>query len=145
MSGGMLNAKVVIITGAAGGFGRVLVRALLDEGAKVAALDINEIGLAGLKESLPAEAVGRLSTRVADISDREACDEAVAGAMSYFGGVHILINNGAMGMGAIRADCLERLVGIHEITPEMWQRFVATNFSGAWYLTRAVIGPMLGQ
>lgn len=142
---GTLNGKVVIITGAAGGFGRVLVRALLDEGAKVAALDINEIGLAGLKESLPAEAVGRLSTRVADISDREACDEAAAAAMNLFGGVHILINNGAMGMGAIRADCLERLVGIHEITPEMWQRFVATNFSGAWYLTRAVIPTMLGQ
>ena len=145
MSGNTLNGKVAILTGAAGGFGRVLVRALLDQGANIAALDINEIGLAGLKESLPVEAASRLFTRVADISDREACDEAVAVAMNHFGGVHILINNGAMGMGAIRADCLEKLVGIHEITPEMWQRFVATNFSGAWYLTRAVIGPMRRQ
>jgi NAD(P)-dependent dehydrogenase (short-subunit alcohol dehydrogenase family) len=99
----------------------------------------------GLRESLPADAAGRLTTRVADISDHKACNEAVAGAIRHFGGVHILINNGAMGMGAIRADCLETLVGIDEITPEMWQRFVATNFSGAWYLTRAVIGPMRNQ
>ena len=142
---GTLNGKVVVLTGAAGGFGRVLVRALLDEGAKVAALDINEIGLASLKDLAPPDAAGRLSTRVADISDCGACDEAVAAAMNHFGGVHILINNGAMGLGAIRADCLKKLVGIHEITPEMWQRFVATNFSGAWYLTRAVIAPMLAQ
>lgn len=142
---GTLNGKVVILTGAAGGFGRVLTRALLDEGAKVAALDINAIGLAEFKASLPAEAVGRLSTRVADISDYNACDAAVAGAIRQFGGVHVLINNGALGMGAIRTDCLERLVGIDEITPEMWQRFVATNFSGAWYLTRAVIGSMRNQ
>lgn len=142
---GTLKGKVVILTGAAGGFGRVLTRALLEEGANVAALDINEIGLAGLKESLPADAAGRLTTRVADISEHDACEEAVAGAIRHFGGVHILINNGAMGMGAIRADCLERLVGIDEITPEMWQRFVATNFSGAWYLTRAVVGPMRNQ
>jgi len=142
---GTLNGKVVILTGAAGGFGCVLVRALLDEGAKVAALDINEIGLAGLKESLPAEAACRLSARVADISDPDACVDAVASAINHFGGVHILINNAGMGMGAFRADCLERLVGIDEITPEMWQRFVATNFSGAWYLTRAVIGPMRNQ
>jgi len=145
MAGSTLNGKVVILTGAAGGFGRVLVRALLDEGARVAALDINEIGLGELMESLPAEAVGRLSTLVADISDYEACDEAVATTIRHFGGAHVLINNGALGMGAIRGDCLKNLVGIDEITPEMWQSFVATNLSGAWYLTRAVIGPMRAQ
>ena len=145
MPGHALNGKVVVLTGAAGGFGRVLARALLDEGAKVLALDINEIGLAGLKESLPAEFSGRLSTRIADISDATECEAAVAGAIRHFGGVHILINNGAMGMGVFRSDCLTNVVGIDEITPQMWQRFVATNLSGAWYLTRAVIGPMRDQ
>jgi NAD(P)-dependent dehydrogenase (short-subunit alcohol dehydrogenase family) len=145
MAGNALSGKVVILTGAAGGFGRVLARALLDEGAQVAALDINEIGLAGLKESLAAEAAGRLLTRVTDISECAACDAAVASVMKHFGGVHILINNGALGMGAVTADCLNRMVGIDEVTPDMWQRFVATNFSGAWYLTRAVVGPMRMQ
>jgi len=50
-----------------------------------------------------------------------------------------------MGMGVFRGDCLTNLVGIDEITPQMWQRFVATNLSGAWYLTRPVIGPMRDQ
>ncbi|HVY07651.1 MAG TPA: SDR family NAD(P)-dependent oxidoreductase [Burkholderiales bacterium] len=140
-----LNGKTVILTGAAGGFGRVLVRALLDEGAQVAALDINELGLAGLRDGLSAEAKSRLWTRVADISDHEASAEAVAATIDRFGGVHVLINNGALGQGAIRSDCLKNLVGIREITPDMWQRFVATNLSGAWYLTRAVIEPFLAQ
>ncbi|MEO8156995.1 MAG: SDR family NAD(P)-dependent oxidoreductase [Betaproteobacteria bacterium] len=145
MAEGTLNGKVVILTGAAGGFGRVLVRAFLDRSAQVAALDINEAGLIALGNGLSADAKRRLLTRKTDISRYEACDEAVAAAIARFGGVHILVNNGALGQGAIRADCLKNLVGIGEITPQMWQRFVATNFSGAWYMTRAVVGPMLGQ
>src|SRR5262245_30706872 len=39
-------------------------------------------------------------------------------------------NNGALGMGAIRDDHMTNLVGIEEITPETWDRFVAVNFSG---------------
>src|SRR5258708_16488896 len=114
---GTLNGKVVVLTGAAGGFGRVLVRALLDEGAKVAALDINEIGLASLKDLVPPDAAGRLSTRVADISDCGACDEAVAAAMNHFGGVHVLINNGAMSLASIPAPCSKKLIAFPAITP----------------------------
>lgn len=48
-------------------------------------------------------------------------------------------------MGAIRIDHQQVPVGIKEISPGMWQRFVATNFSGAWNMTRASIGHLLGQ
>jgi NAD(P)-dependent dehydrogenase (short-subunit alcohol dehydrogenase family) len=48
-------------------------------------------------------------------------------------------------MGAIRADHMQRLVDIREITPQMWQRFVAVNFSGAWNMTRASIQHLLDQ
>jgi NAD(P)-dependent dehydrogenase (short-subunit alcohol dehydrogenase family) len=80
-----------------------------------------------------------------DIGDYAACEQAVASALAEFGGLHILVNNGAMGMGAIRADHMVRLVGLQEITPAMWQRFVAVNFSGAWNMSRAAIGHLLGQ
>ena len=34
---------------------------------------------------------------------------------------------------------------IHEIAPEIWDRFVAVNLSGAWYMTRAAIDGLLAQ
>ncbi len=145
MSAGRLSGKVAIVTGAAGGFGRVLVRALLAEGAKVAGLDVNESGLTALRSALSDRGEDRLFAKVTDISDYAACERAVQETIDELGGLHILINNGALGMGVIRADHMSNPVGIREITPQMWQRFVATNFSGAWNMTRATIEHLLGQ
>ncbi len=144
MPEGKLSGKVAIVTGAAGGIGRVLVHALLAEGAKVAALDVSEAGLAALREGVPAS-TDRLLAQPTDISDYAACESAVRKAVSVLGGMHVLINNAAIGMAAIRADHQRAPVGIHEISPAMWQRFVATNFSGAWNMTRASIGHLLAQ
>jgi NAD(P)-dependent dehydrogenase (short-subunit alcohol dehydrogenase family) len=145
MSSGRLTGKVAIVTGAGGGFGRVLVRALLTEGARVAAFDVDPVSLEGLKQELHEIGKGELFIRTMDIGDWNACAEATADAVQRLGGLHILINNGALGMRAIREDHFSRLVGIHEITPQVWQRFVAVNFSGAWHMTRAAIGWMLDQ
>ena len=141
-----LEGKVAIVTGAAGGFGRELVRGLLGAGANVAALDVDGKRLDELaaihEESVGA---GRLLTSRTDISRYEECEAAVAEARARLGGLHILVNNGALGMGIIRADHMTELVGIHEIAPEMWDRFVTVNLSGAWYMTRAAIDGMLAQ
>jgi NAD(P)-dependent dehydrogenase (short-subunit alcohol dehydrogenase family) len=144
MSNTRLSGKVAIVTGAAGGFGRVLVRALLAEGAAVAALDVNEPGLMELRDEL-ARSGDRLRVDAVDISDYASCERAVATTIRSLGGLHILINNGALGMGVIRADCMRRPVDIREITPQMWQRFVAVNLSGAWNMTRASIQHLLDQ
>src|SRR6185503_14807788 len=129
-----LDGKVAIVTGAAGGFGQVLVRALRAEGARVAALDVKAV----------PRADGVLPL-VADIADYEACERAVRETIEKLGGLHILVNNGAVGMGAIRVDHMTRLVGIEEITPAMWQRFMTVNLSGAWNMTRAAIGHLRKQ
>ena len=145
MPGRALGGRVAVVTGAAGGIGRVLVQALLAEGARVAALDVSAEGLAALRGGVPAEAADRLLVRTSDISDYAACRSAVADAIAMLGGLHILINNGAIGLGAIRADHQQVPIGISEIEPHTWQRFVATNFSGAWNMTRVAIGHLLGQ
>ena len=144
MTADKLAGRVAIVTGAAGGFGRVLVRALLDQGAKVAALDIDERGLTALSDA-HARDTDRLLVQSADIADYAACERAAAATLERLGGLHILINNGAIGMGAIRADCMQRTIAIQEITPQMWQRFVAANFSGAWNMTRVAIAHLLEQ
>lgn len=131
-----LRGKVVIVTGAAGGIGRALVQALLAEGAKVSALDINA--------SRDAPQADLLCLRT-DVSDPDACRRAADETVSLLGGLHVLINNAAIGLGAIRADHQSTPIDIEEISPAMWQRFVATNLSGAWNMTRACIGHLRAQ
>ena len=141
-----LEGKVAIVTGAAGGFGQELVRGLLGAGAKVAALDVDEKRLEALAAGLPeAREAGRLITAPTDISRYEECEEAVERARTSLGGLHILVNNGALGMGVIRVDHMTELVEIQEITPETWDRFVAVNLSGGWYMTRAAVDGLLDQ
>jgi NAD(P)-dependent dehydrogenase (short-subunit alcohol dehydrogenase family) len=145
MSLGNLSGRVAIVTGAAGGFGRVLVQALLAAGAKVSALDVSESGLVALRGAVGARGDGSFLVKVTDIADYAACKAAVEETVDRLGGLHIVINNGALGMREIRDDHMIKLVDIQEITPQIWQRFVAVNFTGAWNMTRAAIGHLLDQ
>src|SRR5687768_10969413 len=116
-----LSGHTALVTGAAGGIGRELVRALLGADANVMATDVADAGLRELASIMEREGLGqRLGTRLLDISDSRACAEAVDAARDSFGTVDVLVNNGALGMGAIRDDHMVNLVGIEEITPETW-------------------------
>src|SRR3954471_13325999 len=140
-----LAGKVVIVTGAAGGIGQVLVGALLEHGCRVAALDVNRTHLADLGHRLGARGEANLLLLETDVSDYAACRHAVDETIARLGGLHALVNNAAIGLGAIRADHEKRPIDIREISPPIWQRFVAVNFSGAWNMTRACIDPMVAQ
>lgn len=141
-----LEGSAVLITGAAGGIGRAITRAFLEHGARVAALDVAEDGLDALAGSLEAAGHGgRYYTGRLDVADAKACEAAVAGAVERFGGLHVLINNAALGMGVIRPDHLVDLVQIEEIEPSVWDAFVGVNLSGPWYLTRYAVPRMKAQ
>ena len=135
-----LRGRCVLLTGAAGGIGRELARSFLQSGASLVAADVDAKGLERLEQSLRDR--DRLITRILDIADPAACAAAVDAAAERFGALDILINNGALGMQVLREDCMTDLVRIDEITPEFWNRMVAVNLSGAWYLTRAAVPGM---
>ncbi|MGI9478944.1 MAG: SDR family NAD(P)-dependent oxidoreductase [Hyphomicrobiaceae bacterium] len=137
-----LDGRQALITGAAGGFGRVLTRAFADAGAQVLATDVAAGGLEELMAEVTSAGLGdRVATQVLDISDNAACEAAVAAV----GKVDILINNGAMSMGVISLHHLTDLVSIDQIDPAMWDKFISVNLSGGWYLTRAVVPGMKAQ
>jgi NAD(P)-dependent dehydrogenase (short-subunit alcohol dehydrogenase family) len=138
-----LNGRVALITGAAGGIGGELVRGFLEAGAAVMAADVSATGLEALKARVArGAAAGKLVCRPLDIADHTACAAAVEAANREFGGVDILINNAGLGLNSLREDCMTNLIALEELTPEVWDRFVAINLSGAWYLTRAVVPQM---
>jgi NAD(P)-dependent dehydrogenase (short-subunit alcohol dehydrogenase family) len=108
-----LEGRTAIVTGAAGGIGQEFVRALVRAGARVMATDIDDLGLRRLEETMSAEGFcSALISRHLDISDQSACAESVAAAQEQFGSLNILVNNGALGMAAIREDHITNLVGI---------------------------------
>jgi NAD(P)-dependent dehydrogenase (short-subunit alcohol dehydrogenase family) len=131
-----LQDRTVLLTGAGGGIGRVLAKAFLESGAAVVAADVDAAGLERLGQA------ENLVIRVLDIADPAACEAAVRETAARFGTLDILINNGALGMQVLRETCMTDLVRIDEITPEFWNRMVAVNLSGAWYLTRATVPGM---
>lgn len=112
----------------------MLAKSFLDAGARVIAADVDALGLKRLGRA------ERLVTRVLDISDPAACEQAVREAE-----IDILVNNGALGMQVLRETCMTDLVRIEEITPEFWDRMMRVNVSGAWYLTRAAVPGMLAR
>ena len=130
-----LTGRAALVTGAAGGFGRVITWALLQAGACVMATDVSDSGLETLGRQMTSERLASgLALRHLDISDRKACAAAVEVTWDRFESLDILINNGALGMSVIRDDHLTNLAAIEEITPETWDHFIAINLSGAWYL-----------
>ena len=135
-----LDGRVAVLTGAAGGIGRILALALLDAGARVALMDIDGDGLdVFASEALGGVAAERWLTIAADVSDAGACEDAVARAAAAFGHVDILINNAALGMGVVRANHMTAPVGLDEVTPDIWRRFVDVNFGGVYAMTRAAL------
>ena len=134
-----LAGRAALVTGSAGGFGRLITRGLLESGASVVAADINRVGLEALRVELAKDRLDEHCViRELDISDCRACADTVARMCDASGGIDILVNNGAVGMGVLRADHMTNLVGIDEIEPAVWDNFVSVNLSGAWYLTKMV-------
>lgn len=143
----LLKSKCAIVTGGAGGLGRAIVCGLLESGASVLIVDINDQALVDFEAELRrADYLSdQYQTLTADVAKANECTLAVARAREHFGGPHILINNAAMGMQHIRDDHMTRLVTIDELDPETWQRFVDVNLCGPFFMTRAAAVPMLKQ
>jgi NAD(P)-dependent dehydrogenase (short-subunit alcohol dehydrogenase family) len=133
--------RTAVVTGAAGGIGRKLVRGLLDAGMRVAAVDRDRDMLAaGESDWGGGDAV---LTIAADLAQDAAIEEIVGAARGRFEQIDILVNNAGIGPGAIRPDSWQRPLKFWEITPEDWRRFVAVHTTAPLALARAVAPEMM--
>jgi NAD(P)-dependent dehydrogenase (short-subunit alcohol dehydrogenase family) len=133
--------RVAIVTGAAGGIGRALVKGLLVAGVRVAAVDLIAGGLAALAREAGGE--GGLLTIAADLSRDEAAGEIVARTRDHFGKVDILVNNAGVGQATLRAENWQRPIRFWEVSPDDWRRFVAVHTTAPLTLAQAVVHDML--
>ena len=86
-----IAGKVFVVTGGGNGIGREVVLGLIGRGARVAAIDLSETGLAETAK-LAAVDDGRLTTHVLNITDRAAVEALPGEVIEVHGKVDGLIN-----------------------------------------------------
>jgi len=118
-----LKNKRVLITGGASGIGAATAARFLEEGSQVCVLDRDAKGRAEIQRQLP----GLAGTVDADVSNFAQVQAAFSEAIRIMGGVDVLINNAGI---SIRHNFLE-------ITPEEWDKVIAVNLTGVFYVAQA--------
>lgn len=130
-----LEGKVAIITGAAGGFGVALLEGFLDAGLRVGALTHSADGAAKLQQTYG----DKVFALPCDVIDPDACVRQVNAVVEHFGGLHVLINNAALGMNSVHPEYTRKKLQIEDVSPQLWARFFATNVNGVFNMTHAVV------
>jgi len=128
--------RVVLVTGAAGGIGSAITRALIAAGHSVAAVDRDVEALDRLAAS------ERIHPFLIDLSSESACHEAVASTAARFGRLDAVINNAGIGVSSLRPDGEVNLPTIEELTSEIWDRFFAINVRAPMLITQAALPHM---
>ncbi len=98
-----LRGRTAVVTGAAGGIGRAVAELLASKGANVALVDVDAEGLERAAQAI-RESGGRAETFIADVADRERMRALPEEVVAEFGGVHVLVNNAGVSVGAVFAE-----------------------------------------
>ena len=131
---GRLEGRVSLVTGASRGIGRAIARALALEGATVFVGARDEAKLGEVVREVADE--GGTAVAVAlDVADRASVDAALQKVLEAQGRLDHLVNNA----GITRDNLLLRM------KKEEWDQVLATNLTGTYLCTQAVLKPMLKQ
>ena len=131
-----LMGKVVVVTGAASGFGRLIAQKCATGGAKVVGTDVNAEALEDTIGAICA-AGGQALARVADVTDLAEMQSAVRHAVEAFGAVDVLVNNAGVMPLAYFAD--------HERAWQRWHQAIDINIKGVVNGISAVYDQMIAQ
>jgi NAD(P)-dependent dehydrogenase (short-subunit alcohol dehydrogenase family) len=131
-----LKGRSVFISGGGSGIGAAIVEAFVDQGAKVAFVDINAEASGKLAADLKAQygprgVPGPLFIPC-DLKDIPALQAAIARAGKEHGDVSVLVNNGAN----------DQRHKWEEVTPEYWNDRIATNLSHVFFAMQAAAPQM---
>jgi 3-oxoacyl-[acyl-carrier protein] reductase len=128
-----LSGRIALVTGASRGIGRAIARRLATQGAHVVA------AARGDNAHLVAEEItaagGRADAVALDVTEAGAAGAVVANTLERLGRIDILVNNA----GITRDQLMLRM------KREDWDAVLATNLTGAFALTQAVLKPMVRQ
>lgn len=120
-----LDGRVALVTGAARGIGAAIARALAENGAAVALVDLLP-DVEAAAATLRAEGLRAIGV-VADVTGADACQAAVDATVAKFGQLDVLVNNAG----------IVRLAPAASLTDEDWDLTMAVNLRAAFVMSRA--------
>lgn len=132
----LLMNRHALVTGAASGIGAAIAHLLAQQGARLtlAGRSIERLHSQAekIRAAVPDVALGLACM---DVSVLRSVQASVAQAQAMFGPVHILVNNAGMAESQpfLRTD------------PDLWQRTLAVNLTGAYHVTQAVLPGMMEE
>jgi 3-oxoacyl-[acyl-carrier protein] reductase len=126
------DGRIALVTGASRGIGEAIARRLASEGAHVLAAARSADALARVVGEIAATG-GKASALALDLADAASIDAAVKSALAAHGEIHVLVNN-----AGVTEDNLILRMG-----RDAWDRVLATNLTGVFLLTQAVIKGMV--
>jgi D-xylose 1-dehydrogenase len=127
-----LRGRAVLVTGGATGIGESIVNHFVRQGARVAFFDVQNEPAQRLVEALKTEAEWAPLYLPCDLTDIGALQSAVREAIAALGTVDVLVNNAAN----------DERHKIEEVTPEYWDRSLATNLRPQFFMIQAVLPAM---
>lgn len=127
-----LAAKIAVVTGAAGGIGRAVVEALIDEGARVVALDCDSNKLDALARVGSAQS---LRTQTLDVGRSDAVDAAIRTIEEEWGPIDLGVN---------AAGVLSTTL-IAETSDDVWTQVFDVNARGVFHVSRSLAQRMISR
>ncbi len=132
---GLVQDRVALVTGGTRGIGAAICHELADQGAHVAAgywhgHETAQKFAAGMRDSFPRRQV---SVHEGNIGSPEDCRRVLREAIDQHGRVDILVNNAGITIDRTMA----------KMTDEDWQKVIAVNLSGAFFMAQAAVEHMI--
>lgn len=131
-----VEGRVIVVTGAAGGFGQHICEKLARLGASIVAADVNTDTLEQLVSRL-RDAGGKAIAVKTDVTDRSEMHALAATAVEHYGAIDVLVNNAGIMPLAYYSD--------HEQAADAWERCIDINFKGVLNGITAVHDQMIQQ
>ncbi len=147
---GRLKDRVVVITGGAGLLGIEHANAVLENGGKVALLDIDEGGLSRVQNQLLEKFPGMIMSMLCDITSEKEIKECLASVQKKFGTPNGLVNNAAINPSVeknqdkfSRIEDLDEFSWDHELKVGLWGSYLCSKIFGLAMVQEGITGSIV--